>query len=103
MPFECGQYLADHIPNARLIATDLGAHISTAPEWLEWLADFEEFTTGARPAEFIDRVLSTVLFSDIVGSTDRAVDDGRRCVAAAARPPRRDRAPGDRARSAARR
>jgi class 3 adenylate cyclase len=72
VPFESGQYLAEHIPNARFVAQEVAAHISSGPEWLEWLDDFEEFTTGARPAEFIDRVLSTVLFSDIVGSTDRA-------------------------------
>ena len=72
IPFESGRYLAEHIPNARFIAQEVAAHISTGPEWLEWLDDFEEFTTGVRPAEFIDRVLSTVLFSDIVGSTDRA-------------------------------
>jgi class 3 adenylate cyclase len=72
VPYPSGEYLAEHIPGARLISQEIEGHISTNPAWLEWLADFEEFTTGARPAEFTDRVLSTVLFSDIVGSTDHA-------------------------------
>jgi class 3 adenylate cyclase len=72
IPYPSGQYLADHIPGARLVSQDVDAHIAIDPASLEWLADFEEFTTGARPAEFTDRVLSTVLFSDIVGSTDHA-------------------------------
>ena len=72
IPYPSGQYLAEHIPGARLVSQDVNAHIAIDPASLEWLADFEEFTTGARPAEFTDRVLSTVLFSDIVGSTDHA-------------------------------
>jgi len=76
VPYPSGQYLAEHIPGARLITQDIAAHISSDPAWLDWLADFEEFTTGARPAEFTDRVLSTVLFSDIVGSTDLAATIG---------------------------
>ena len=76
IPFASGQYLAEHIPGARLLSQDIAAHISADPAWIDWLPDFEEFTTGARPAEFTDRVLSTVLFSDIVGSTDLAVKIG---------------------------
>jgi class 3 adenylate cyclase/alpha-beta hydrolase superfamily lysophospholipase len=76
VPFPSGEYLAEHIPGARLLPQHIGAHISADPGWLDWLSDFEEFTTGARPAEFTDRVLSTVLFSDIVGSTDLAVKIG---------------------------
>jgi class 3 adenylate cyclase len=72
IPYPSGQYLAEHIPGARLVSQDVDAHIAIDPASLEWLADFEEFTTGVRPAEFTDRVLSTVLFSDIVGSTDHA-------------------------------
>ena len=76
VPYPCGEYLADNIPGARLISQDIAAHFSVDPACLEWLTDFEEFTTGARPAEFTDRVLSTVLFSDIVGSTDHAASVG---------------------------
>jgi class 3 adenylate cyclase len=76
VPYESGEYLARNIPGARLVAQDIAAHISADPAWMEWLSEFEEFTTGARPAEFTDRVLSTVLFSDIVGSTDLAASIG---------------------------
>jgi class 3 adenylate cyclase len=40
------------------------------------LADIQEFITGERPAESAERVLATVMFIDIVGSTDRAVELG---------------------------
>jgi class 3 adenylate cyclase len=36
------------------------------------LDEIEEFITGARPAPAQDRILATVLFTDIVGSTDLA-------------------------------
>jgi class 3 adenylate cyclase len=49
--------------------------------WVEvtGLDDVEEFLTGRRPAGEIDRVLATVLFTDIVGSTEHAsrLGDGR--------------------------
>jgi len=76
VPYPSGVYLAENIPGARLVSQDVAGHISTDPASMDWLADFEEFTTGARPAEFIDRVLSTVLFSDIVGSSEKAVSLG---------------------------
>ena len=76
IPYPSGEYLAGNIPGARLVAQDMAGHISNDPAWMEWLSEFEEFTTGTRPAEFTDRVLSTVLFSDIVGSTDLAAAIG---------------------------
>ena len=35
------------------------------------MAEIAEFLTGSRPAPEIDRILATVLFTDIVGSTQR--------------------------------
>jgi len=40
--------------------------------------EIEEFLTGARPARELDRVLATMLFTDIVGSTERAAELGDR-------------------------
>src|SRR5438270_7167702 len=40
------------------------------------LSEIEEFLTGARPAAEVDRVLATVLFTDIVASTERAAELG---------------------------
>ena len=54
---------------------------------VDWLDDFEEFVTGIRPVAFTERVLSTVLCTDIVDSTAARVDRRRR-VEAAPRPPR---------------
>lgn len=67
---EHGRYLADRIPNARL-ATFAGvdAYLDTDVEARVGL--IEEFLTGARPAPSGDRVLATVLFTDIAGSTER--------------------------------
>jgi class 3 adenylate cyclase len=68
-----GQYLADHIERSRLVeitgADDYwwGAEGSGAA-----VDEIEEFLTGVRGGAVPDRVLATVLFSDIVGSTERA-------------------------------
>jgi class 3 adenylate cyclase/pimeloyl-ACP methyl ester carboxylesterase len=73
--FSCGEYLAQHIPGARLLPIDFNAHLSflqTTGAIVDWVDDFEEFVTGVRPIGFTDRVLSTVLYTDIVDSTARA-------------------------------
>ena len=74
VPFECGQYLARHIPNARFVPLDYEGHFGREPSGpiVDWLDDCEEFITGVRPVGFVDRVLSTVLYTDIVDSTARA-------------------------------
>jgi len=69
LPVEHGRYLAEHIPNARLIEWP-GAD-SIAPDMDKATSDVIEFLTGERPVD-VDRVLATVLFTDIVGSTERA-------------------------------
>ncbi|MGH8973660.1 MAG: alpha/beta fold hydrolase, partial [Acidimicrobiia bacterium] len=70
-PFHA-RYLADHISGARLIERPGGNHIL----WSDAgpLADeIEAFVAGAKvEAPDLDRVLTTVLFTDIVGSTERA-------------------------------
>ncbi|HYC06977.1 MAG TPA: adenylate/guanylate cyclase domain-containing protein, partial [Candidatus Binatia bacterium] len=68
---EQGRYIAAHIPGARYIELLGDVH----PPWVDGddlLAEIEEFVTGERPLAEADRVLATVLFSDIVGSTERA-------------------------------
>jgi class 3 adenylate cyclase len=67
-----GQYLADHIANARLkvlSGTDTWFFTQDVDDMLD---EVEEFITGARPVVVHDRVLATVLFTDIVGSTEHA-------------------------------
>jgi pimeloyl-ACP methyl ester carboxylesterase len=67
---EEGRYLAEHIPGARFVELPAGDHVP----WVEAdqiLGPVEEFLTGSRPAVRSRRVLGTILFTDIVGSTDR--------------------------------
>ena len=65
------EFLARHIPNAHLTQTaGLGMLGGTNMDELAEL--IEEFLTGTRPEPISNRVLATVLFTDIVGSTGRA-------------------------------
>ena len=75
---EEGRYLAERIPGARFVELPGDDHAIAAGD-LDGLADeIEEFLTGTRPVPELDRVLATVLFTDIVGSTERAVELGDR-------------------------
>jgi class 3 adenylate cyclase/alpha-beta hydrolase superfamily lysophospholipase len=70
IPVEVGREVASLIPGARFIeypGEDTYGWVE-APS----LDDVEEFLTGRRPAREIDRVLATVMFTDIVGSTEHA-------------------------------
>jgi class 3 adenylate cyclase len=73
-PIEEGGYLADHINGAKFVALPGGDfHVAYSPTALEEIA---EFVTGERPEVEVDRILTTLLFTDIVGSTERAVSLG---------------------------
>ena len=78
LPVDGSRYLAEHIPGARLVEL-------TGPDHLPWLTDaevladeIEDFLTGVRRGPEPDRVLATVLFTDIVGSSERAASLGDR-------------------------
>jgi len=73
-----GRYLAEHIPRARFIELPGDDHLFYAGDIDAMLAPIEEFLTGARPVVDDDRVLATVLFTDIVGSTEHASRIGDR-------------------------
>src|SRR5262249_37432897 len=53
-------------------------HVWWLGEWEALIGEIEEFLTGVRHAPEHDRVLATVMFTDIVGSTERAADVGDR-------------------------
>jgi class 3 adenylate cyclase len=74
LPLDLGRYLAEHIEGARLIEVP-GSDIGLVGDD-KTLADIAEFLTGERPAVEVDRVLTTMLFTDIVGSTGRAASMG---------------------------
>lgn len=68
-----GRELARLIPNAELMELPGEDHVPWTGSDIGMVADrIEEFLTGTKPAPVIDRVLATVLFTDIVGSTEHA-------------------------------
>jgi class 3 adenylate cyclase len=73
-----GRYIAAKIPGAKFVELAGDDHWISAGD-IDALADeIEEFLTGTRPVPEPDRVLATVLFTDIVGSTERATQLGDR-------------------------
>jgi class 3 adenylate cyclase len=66
------RYLADHIPGAKLVELSGVDHLPYLGDSGAILDEVQEFLTGVRPPPEHDRVLATVLFTDIVGSTERA-------------------------------
>lgn len=77
-PVAQSRYLAATIPGARLVEFPGDDHIPWLGDGDAILDEVEEFVTGSRPAPDVDRVLATVLFTDIVGSTDRQAEMGDR-------------------------
>jgi class 3 adenylate cyclase len=73
-----GRYLASRIPEAKFVELPGDDHWIAAGYVDEIADEIEEFLTGTRPLPEPDRVLATVLFTDIVGSTERAAELGDR-------------------------
>ena len=76
--FQHGRYLADRVPRAKLVellGDDQMPYSGRAEEIVE---EIEEFLTGVRPIAVLDRMLATVMFTDIVGSTEHAAKEGDR-------------------------
>jgi class 3 adenylate cyclase/pimeloyl-ACP methyl ester carboxylesterase len=81
VPIACGKYMADNITDARFVELPGEWHLNGSPGGERDSLDLiEEFLTGRRHEGEIevDRVLKTVLFTDIVGSTARAATEGDR-------------------------
>jgi class 3 adenylate cyclase len=66
-----GRYLAEHIPNAQYVELETADHVPWASD-ADYAGEIEEFVTGQRQFERTDRLLATVLFTDIVDSTEQA-------------------------------
>jgi class 3 adenylate cyclase len=80
VPFAWGSYLAERIPGARFASFPAG-HIPTGPVTAEIADEIERFLKAVRESggwqeTVADRVLATVLFTDIVGSTQKAAELG---------------------------
>jgi class 3 adenylate cyclase len=75
---EHGRFLAERIPNAKYVelpGEDSDPFVGGSDDILD---EVEEFLTGARQVSDIDRVLATVLFTDIVRSTEHLAGMGDR-------------------------
>jgi class 3 adenylate cyclase len=71
------RYLADHIGGSRLLELNDQGSSAVSPT-ARALDEIQAFLTGVRPVRDAERVLATVLFTDIVSSTERAVAEGDR-------------------------
>ena len=71
-----GRWLAEHLPNARMVEFEGDDHGFWFQDREDWLGALQQFLTGARAIPETDRVLATVLFTDIVDSTRIAADLG---------------------------
>jgi pimeloyl-ACP methyl ester carboxylesterase len=78
LPVEGARYMAERIRGAKLVELPGDDHLPYVGDQDEILDEIEEFLTGVRHGPDADRVLATVLFTDIVGSTDRAAELGDR-------------------------
>jgi Adenylate and Guanylate cyclase catalytic domain/TAP-like protein len=73
---EEARYLADQIPDAALVVLDGEDHLPWVGDQDAVLEEIEGFLTGMRRGPSPDRVLATVMFTDIVGSTTKAAEIG---------------------------
>jgi pimeloyl-ACP methyl ester carboxylesterase len=78
LPVEGARYMAEHIAGASYVELDGDDHLPFVGDQDAILDEVEQFLTGVRHGPEPDRVLATILFTDIVGSTERAADLGDR-------------------------
>ena len=76
IPIDGARYIAEQIPAAHFVELPGADHWWWVGDSTAVLEPIEEFLTGVRPERPSDRMLATVLFTDIVGSTERAAEVG---------------------------
>ena len=76
MSIEHARYLAAQIPRAKLVELEGVDHLPWVGDTDSIIDEIEEFATGTRDSFGRHRVLATILVTDIVGSTERAVELG---------------------------
>ena len=72
------RYLADNFEGARLVQVPGNDMLFFGGDHEPVISEVAEFLTGQRPQVEVDRILTTVLFTDIVDSTERAAAEGDR-------------------------
>jgi class 3 adenylate cyclase len=72
VPVGHGRYLAEHIPGARYVELPGADSLYWVGDSAPMLDEIEEFITGVRGGSDAERVLTTIVFTDIVGSTQQA-------------------------------
>jgi pimeloyl-ACP methyl ester carboxylesterase len=72
LPVQGSRYIADQIPAAKLVELPGEDHLPYLTDSAAIVEEIEEFLTGVRRHAETERVLSTVLFTDIVGATEKA-------------------------------
>jgi pimeloyl-ACP methyl ester carboxylesterase len=77
LPIEGARYIASRIAGARMVELEGNDHIPWLGDMDTLVDEVQAFLTGARPRR-AERRLATVLFTDIVGSTERAAELGDR-------------------------
>ena len=75
---EHSRYIAGRIPGARFVELEGDENMFSVGDSEAVMGEIEEFLTGARHVGEPDRMLATVLFTDICGSTERAAEMGDR-------------------------
>ncbi|MEX1296088.1 MAG: adenylate/guanylate cyclase domain-containing protein [Candidatus Limnocylindrales bacterium] len=73
---ENARFLARTIPDARYVERPGADHVPWAEDLDAFVEEVREFLTGERGSAVPDRVLATLLFTDVVGSTERAAELG---------------------------
>jgi class 3 adenylate cyclase len=76
IPLACGRFLAEQIPDARLVVLPGADHIPFYGDGDGYAEEIEGFLTGVRHSPADNRVLTTVMFTDIVGSTAHSASLG---------------------------
>ncbi len=78
VPAAHGQFLSEQIPGAVYVEVEGSAHAPFDGDSTAFLIEIRQFLTGEREAPRVDRVLATILFTDIVDSTRLASELGDR-------------------------
>ncbi len=76
IPVGAGRYMADRIPNAQFLEIDASDHLPFYEKPDEFLSHIERFLTGGSAPEISEYRVATLMFTDIVGSTQMAVKKG---------------------------